>query len=244
MAVVVLNQLNWIDFQASRDFLWTQKSPQQALDALPVSPLGRDLSELAAPLRALCVDLAGEAYLQLKDAHRARLVYREHKRWEHVAFCSVALGDWASVRHAVEQLDSKHSWSVILESAAKGELQQWPSFLHLRNRLEGDIYTLYQLEAFDVLDNLLAYLSSFSQLNNEVFKLAGRTLITLGLHVQAGNLIKRAIEINPVDAESYYHRAQLYIACKQPRSARLLLKQVILMSPRYIPAYTLMNDLG
>lgn len=237
----LISALNWPDFDAARHALWVAQDPKRALKLLPASPLHQDISAMEAPLQRLCVDLAAEAYLQLGDAHRARIIFEKFEHWEGATFCSIALQDYeAGYATLCKHAESSHAlWVQVLYYGCLGQLSTWPTFLNLRNRLESDVARLYQLEGFTQLDNLLSYLNSFSQINPEVFKYTARCLMYLGLNVQAQPLFQRAIGLSPIDAEGYFHLAELQLATQENQHALLLLKQVKQMAPFYTPAWQL-----
>jgi tetratricopeptide (TPR) repeat protein len=228
------------DFQPAREALWIEKNPNTALQRLPINPLEQPVGSYSPPIQNLAIDLCGEIFMQRGDLARALLLFKKYARHEEVVICLVAQKKYAEAAAYCRSIPSEgsqyHPWRLTLMSTAQGNLNFWPSYLQLRNRLESDVHRLCQIKALDALDNLLAYVISFGLLNPEVFKLAGRTLMFNGFHVQAKRLLEQAIVTNPLDTEAYFHIAEFYKLGRKYPQARLMLKQVLLMNATYTPA--------
>ncbi|XVJ52247.1 MAG: tetratricopeptide repeat protein [Vampirovibrio sp.] len=238
--------LTWDSLTPSRQALWIEKNPKKALSLLPLNPLHASTSHIDPPLLNALVDLCATAYLDAQELQHATRLLHQYKRWEQAALGYLCQRQYLKAKEALQNLPkcSQISWADIVYRAASNQLDVWPSFLHLRNRLEGDLFLMYRFQAIDCMEQLMAYLGSFAQLNPEVYKLVGRTFMYSGLLTQAYNLFQRSVQMNPMDTENYYHLGQLYIETRQTKHARLMFQQVLAMNPDYTPASDLLQTLA
>ncbi|MEB3245474.1 MAG: hypothetical protein VKJ06_05760 [Vampirovibrionales bacterium] len=158
-------------------------------------------------------------------------------------------------------------WCGILLGLVSKQLQQYPTFLGVRNNLEMDVYYLYIAGQMALLENYLSYHEALATINLEAYKLAGRSLHYAGAQHWAHFLLTEGQRLCPQDAELYYHLAQYWQATAQktppaqaeasgekaPSSetrvqrcldeAELMLKQCLMMQPHFVPAADLLATL-
>ena len=237
--------LYWDALLPARHALFIQKDAHQALKLLPINPLLVNISNETKALQNALIDLATSAYIATGQLKEATLLWKQYGRFEQASLGFICLRQYALAREMIESLTPKRQayWAEVAFRACTNQLDVWPSFLHLRNRLEGDLMMLYRFKAFDGMEQIMGYLNSFVLLNPEVFKLVGRTFTYSGLLQQAYSLLQRSLEKNPMDAENYYHLAQLYLEMKQRSKAKMMLWQALAINPDYTPVSDLLHSL-
>ncbi len=243
--IEALPQLTWHDLQEARTALWLEGNPAKALKSLPVNPLKQDVTTLPVALKNVVLDVAITAHIELKQFENACFLMQTHQRWEPLILLQIGMRRVDVALQTLQHLPPKSSpyWGEHLLSISQNQLQLWPSFLQLRNRLESDIRTLFRMNALDAIDQLVGYLNSFSQLNPEVFKLVGRCFVYCELYPQAYHLLQHACRLNPLDAESYFHLGELYMRTSQKQKARIMFRQALMMNATYEPARMLLKKL-
>lgn len=131
-------------------------------------------------------------------------------------------------------------WEETLLTVVQQELSHWPHYLHLRNRLEEVVQELYHTQQPEPLDALLRYLEAFAQINGEVYKLVGRAFLYCGVWSLSLQLLHKALQHQPFDAETYYHLGEWYVANRQWVQAKRCLQQTLMIYPSYSPAQWLL----
>jgi tetratricopeptide (TPR) repeat protein len=239
--------VDWHSFTPAREAFWVQNDAQKALTLLPVNLDDHEqVALLPSKIQRMAVDLIGQLRVKTGLLDDAINLYTEHQRWEQATACALYQDNASLAVQFLEPLAQQGKttfWADILYCACTNQLSTWPHFLHLRNRLENDLTFFYLYNRLDYMDSLLAYLNSFAHLNPEVFKLAGRTLVYLGLREQGTYLLKQSLEQNPFDAENYYHLAECALLDGLDQDARRFLKQVCWINPAYTPARDLLHTL-
>ena len=237
--------LHWDALLPARQALFIQKDAQQALKLLPLNPFLVDVSHQSIAIQNALIDVASQAYLQTGQLKEATLLWKRYNRFEQASLGFICMRQYQLAREMIEALTPKRQayWGEVVFRTCSNQLDVWPSFLHLRNRLEGDLMMMFRFKALDCMEQMMGYLNSFSLLNPEVFKLVGRLFTYSGLLQQAYFLLQRSLEKNPMDPENYFHLAQLYLEMKQRNKAKLMLRQALAINPDYTPVQDLLASL-
>lgn len=236
----------WETLKLARKHLWQEGNPQAAI-ALLASLEGsfEHLWQWRLWQDSLC-----NAYVLMSDWQRLEGVAQ---RLQHPYFWGKALlrqgrlpqafGVWQACRSS--EAHPKHlCWEGLLEAICADTLLEWPAFLQLRNRSEESIGDLYLGQHWDGLNAFLSYVESLSQVNPELFKLVGRALLFAGESDTAYALLQRALAVNPMDAEVYYHLGQWYALQGRVAEGIAVLKQNQWIAPNYVPAADLLAELA
>jgi tetratricopeptide (TPR) repeat protein len=246
----VLERL-WREAMVARKLLWVERQLHQAATALKTllkeafTVKGDDYG--LATVRQLIVDTYSEALLQQGDLKALATLAATHKQpyWQgYASFLQGRMGlahkQWCHSSH----LSTKEtpSWEETVLAMAQLTLTYWPHYLHLRNRLEQTVTDLYRTQQLEPLDRVLSYLDSFAQVNGEVYKLAGRALLYQGEWGVSLQLLHKAVQQQPFDAETYYHLGEWYVANRQWESATRCLRQTLFIYPDYLPAQWLLHS--
>ena len=236
--VVALNQ--------ARAHLWQDRNPSACLKALPTWPQWQQQQGHKHLLHhPIWVDCMGQALMQSAQWAAAQQHYSYFKRWELAGLCAVAQNQLPqAITLWRQQLQHQpKAWPHSLQSLLQRNLQHWPSFLQLRCRLEYTLWVLYHSQQWPPLDLLLAYMDLLAQVNPEVYKLAGRTLLHCQQFSSAKVLLSKAQQAMVTDSENYFHLGQWYQASQQPSEAQRMFKQCLLMQPSYTPAKAALEQL-
>lgn len=233
------------DLLPARQALFVEKNARRALQLLPINPLEVEVFSQTLPVQNVLIDLASQAYLQTGQLKEATLLWKRYGRHEQACLGFICMRQYPPAREMITALTPKQQayWAEVVFRACSNQLDVWPSFLHLRNRLEGDLMLMFRFDALDCMEQVMAYLNSFALLNPEVFKLVGRLFTTQGLLQQAYYLLQRSLERNPLDPENYFHLGQLYLEMKQRHKAKLMLRQALLINAEYTPVQDLLASL-
>jgi len=237
--------LHWDALLPARQALFIQKDAHQALKLLPLNPLLVDLSHQSIPIQNALIDLASQAFLETGQLKEATLLWKRYNRFEQASLGFICMRQYPQAQEMLDGLTPKRQayWAEVVFRTCSNQLDVWPSFLHLRNRLEGDLMMMFRFKALDCMEHMMGYLNSFSLLNPEVFKLMGRVFTYSGLLQQAYFLLQRSLEKNPLDPENYFHLAQLYLEMQQRNKAKLMLRQALAINADYTPVRDLLASL-
>jgi tetratricopeptide (TPR) repeat protein len=237
--------LHWADLLPARHALFVEKDARKALQLLPIDPFFGGLSSQSIPFQNALIDVASHAYLQTGQLKEATLLWKRYGRFEQACLGFICMRQYQPAREMIAALTPKRQayWAEVVFRACSNQLNVWPSFLHLRNRLEGDLMLMFRFDALDCMEQVMAYLNSFALLNPEVFKLVGRVFTANGLLQQAYFLLQRSLEKNPLDPENYFHLGQLYLEMKQRHKAKLMLRQALSINAEYTPVQDLLASL-
>jgi tetratricopeptide (TPR) repeat protein len=236
---------HWEALLPSRQALFIEKDAYLALKLLPLNPFLVDVSNQSIAFQNALIDVASYAYLNTGQLKEATLLWKRYGRFEQASLGFICMRQYQLAREMLEALTPKRQayWGEVVFRACSNQLDVWPSFLHLRNRLEGDLMMMFRFKALDCMEQVMGYLNSFSLLNPEVYKLVGRVFTYSGLLQQAYFLLQRSLEKNPLDPENYFHLAQLYIEMKQRNKAKLMLRQALAINAEYTPVQDLLSSL-
>jgi len=237
--------LHWDALLPARHALFVQKDAQQALKLLPMNPFFVNVSNESIAFQNALIDVASRAYLSTGQLKEATLLWTPYGRVVQACLGFICMNQETMAHEMIKGLTSKSQayWAEVIFRTYKNQLDVWPSFLHLRNRLEGDLVMMFRFKALACMEQMMGYLNSFSLLNPEVFKLVGRVFTYSGLLQQAYFLLQRSLEKNPLDPENYFHLAQLYIEMKQRNKAKLMLRQALAINADYTPVQDLLASL-
>jgi hypothetical protein len=134
-------------------------------------------------------------------------------------------------------------WCATLLGLVNQQLMYSPSFLGVRNHTEMDVFALCQAGQMAFLENYVFYRQSLAMVNPEAYKLIGRALCYAGSAQWGLNILLEAQQHCPQDPEVYYHLAQAYFSLNEPKDAKLMLHQAIIMQPAYMPALDMLANM-
>lgn len=230
----------------ARQALWLENNPKRCLNRLADPTVRQALHQPGnAPVRQAYNELLGYALLQQNRYAEAGAHWQATGCWYLAGLAFVLAGQMEAARQAWAQVytERRNHWCVVLYGLLTRQLQLWPTFLQVRNHLELTITFLIRSGQNQCLQSLLSYIPWLAQVNQEAYKLAGRSLMQEGYMVEARPLLLKAQALFPMDAEIYFHLGQFYVRCHQPTEARLMLHQCLMMNPYYTPAKTLLQTL-
>lgn len=172
-------------------------------------------------------------YLTLEDDYQA-------------GYCAMLQGDLQKVQmHWGKILSKKPThWCVSLYGMITGQLRTYPTLFQIRNHMESDIANFITANQLGYLENMLTHVDLLTQLNLEAPKFAGRALLNAGWVERAGPFLLKGQKSLPNDPEIYFHLGQYSVAMDHAKEARMMLKQCLLISPTYLPAKELLNQIG
>lgn len=206
----------------------------------------RDVSELPLEtLEAELFELTAWACMHAGKPDWAEPVFVASKRWYGAGYAALLQQNEhqaAMYWHRYAEQHPNH-WGLCLLGFIQRKPTIAPTFLQVRNHLEADIKHLFQAQAWTYLENLLCYMDYLSQINPEVYKLIGRSLMHAGQLVQAQYLLIKGQKTLPNDPEIYFHLGQAYQACCNYKDSLLMVKQCLMMNPGYYPASELKQRL-
>jgi tetratricopeptide (TPR) repeat protein len=238
--------VSFAPLQPARKALFVDHNPIQCLmhlnDATLRSRLERS-AQVAGPQISLYVELCGYALMEQQHYSQAANHFAQVNKPYLAGYCAMLAGDLEFTRQQWQiQLGRRQShWCLHLFGLITAQLSSYPTFLQVRNHLEGDVAHLAQAGQDVSLTNLLAGLDTLAQSNPEAYKLAGRSLLNVGRLDEALPLLLKAQSVLPQDAEIYYHLGQYYQACHNGPEARLMLRQCLAINGHYTPARWLLN---
>lgn len=215
------------------------REAEKALKPILDEP-SRELSE-----RRAIYELMGLILRAQKRFEEAYSIYDKIDDAYQAGYCAMLLGDLPLVQHQWSKvlLTRSNHWCISLYGMVTQQLRSYPSLFQIRNHLESDIANLIDANQTTFVKNLLMHVDFLSQLNLESPKFAGRALMHAGWLDQAGPYLVQGQKLLPNDPEIYFHLAQYSLAQQHYKEANLMLKQCLLISPYYVPAKDLMQQL-
>lgn len=226
-----------------RDALFKENDTARAHSLLAALMHQRKLSGLekiaATELACLIERSRGNYQLALDQYHKI-------EDWYQAGYCAMLLGNLAQAQQYWTRLIQKRQnhWCLTLFGLVTRQLNCIPTTFQLRNHLESDIANLLHANRPEYLENLLTYTDFLGQINLEVFKFLGRSLMYAGWLKRAEPFMMKGQKTLPNDPEIYYHLGQLYHKQNRLEESALMLQQCLMITPSYTPARDLLNTLS
>lgn len=127
-------------------------------------------------------------------------------------------------------------WAACLYGMIARKLEFYPSFLQIRNQVEGDIMNLARAGQLSMVGNIVMHAQLMSEINYEAYKFVGRALLYSGMIQEASRFLLLGQRLLPNDPEVYYHLGQYYEMTQQFDEAKVVCQQCLMMNPTYLPA--------
>ena len=137
----------------------------------------------------------------------------------------------------------ENHWCVCLYGMITRQLQFYPTFLHVRNHVEGDIMNLAKAGQLTLVSNILGYTPMMAEVNYEAYKFVGRALLYSGMIHEAHKLLMLGQRLLPNDPEVYYHLGQYYDMTQHYDEAKVVCQQCLMMNASYLPAREMLDRL-
>jgi tetratricopeptide (TPR) repeat protein len=209
------------------------------------SELNRLLQQATTPLEEkITLELMALAFRKQQNYLSAITIYKQLGNAKLCGYCAFLQGNLEEATaywHLLESAYPRH-WYIALQQIATKQLQFYPSLLQIRNNLEADLANLIEAKQFQLLECMLSYVPSFSQVNLEAPKLAGRALLHGNYTAHAGQFLLLGQKTLPSDPEVYYHLGQYHAEMNNIEESILMLKQCLMISSTYSPARKLMQS--
>lgn len=135
-------------------------------------------------------------------------------------------------------------WSACLYGMIARKLEFYPSFLQIRNHVEGDIMNLAKAGQLAMVGNIVMHAQLMSEINYEAYKFIGRALLYSGMIQEASRFLLLGQRLLPNDPEVYYHLGQYYDMTQQFDEAKVVCQQCLMMNPTYLPAQEMLDRLN
>jgi len=227
--------------QPARDLLFKENNVQGAEEALKPH-----LDKSGNPTEQRAVgELMGLILRKQKRFEEALQLYENIRDDYQAGYCAMLIGNMPQVQTFWSRvlLERQNHWCISLYGMITQQLKTFPTLFQIRNYMESDIANLIDAEQRGYLDNLLQYVDFLTQLNLEAPKFAGRALLNAGWTDKAGGYLMKGQKALPNDPEIYFHLGQFGVALNHPDEARLMLQQCLMISPTYLPARELLNQI-
>ena len=233
-------------FSPAREALWLmpKSQPKQALEALqPTALKNVDFNDTAQD--QIYTELVTYAMFEQKRYLAAAEFCLKRHAFFLSGYAFLLNGQLKQCQQAWRYLakQCKQHWAFALLGLITSDVKQYPTFLQIRHYIEADIVNLHESGQLSYLNQLLRYSQWLAQINPEVYKLIGRSFLGLGELKRAEAYLLKGQQTYPQDAEIYFHLGQYYHAAEQPKVARLMLNQCLMINAHYNPARLLREQL-
>ena len=144
-----------------------------------------------------------------------------------------------------QSLDSpRASWGEILVNLIKNRcITVYPTFFQIRNFFEIDADFLIKNKKIDYVENLLGALEVFSNINQEIYKYAGRVMYENGLFTAALKYFEESKKIFYNDPELHFLLAKYWIKFNNYKEADFYINECLKLLPSYYPAQILKSKI-
>ena len=135
-------------------------------------------------------------------------------------------------------------WGYSLTQILQGNLINIPTFFQIRNFFEIDLNFLIKNEKIDYIEYLLGALEILSNVNPEIYKYAGRTMLANNLEVAALHYLESAKITLYNDAELHFMLANYYKKHNDINNVKYYVQECLKFAPNYVPALKLLENLA
>lgn len=135
-----------------------------------------------------------------------------------------------------ENDDVRAKWAVFLVSMINGCIDEYPTYLELRDFLEIDLNILIHYYKGDYVEKIVRYSDFMFSINPEIYKFIGRVFYNNDLLEQAIFFLNRAKNYFYNDPELHCMLAEIYYNNKEYEKAQECVKDCLDILPEYYPA--------
>lgn len=133
-------------------------------------------------------------------------------------------------------IDLRAKWAFYLVSMIKGSIEEYPTYLSLRNFLEIDLNILIHYCKGDYVEKIIRYSDFMYTINPEVYKFIGRVFYNNDLKEQAMFFLNKAKNYFYNDPELHYLLSFIYYNEKDYENSKKAAKDCLRILPDYFPA--------
>ena len=154
-------------------------------------------------------------------------------------YCHLLAGNLQEAENTWDELGDENSWLLwgrILIQALKGELEEYPTYLQLRNFLEVEMNIFFENGRFDFIEQILKSLDTFLEVNLECYKYIGRVFLNNKQPEKSLIFFLKFKEININAPEIQYLLAKNYMALNMRSLAEDAIEKCLQANPNYYPA--------
>ena len=154
-------------------------------------------------------------------------------------YCYLLLGNTDRAEEIWNDLGDENPWLLwgcSLIQILKGELQNYPTYLQLRNFMEVEMSIFLKFGKNDLFDKILGSLDVLKDINLECYKYVGRVLLNSGQARRALYYLSKFCDINFNDPEIQYLLAKCYVELGFTGLAHSAITNCLNIAPNYYPA--------
>ena len=154
-------------------------------------------------------------------------------------YCYLLNGELDKAEAVWDNLGEENSWLIwgrILIKTLRGQLDEYPTYLQLRNFLEVEMSIFIEHKRYDFIERILKSLDTFLDVNLECYKYVGRVFLNYGHPEKALVYFLKFKEISANDPEIQYLLAKNYMALDMPSRAEAAIQKCLQENPNYYPA--------
>ena len=161
------------------------------------------------------------------------------------AYLAIITDDLQAAELIFNGMDSPRArWGSILTGIIKNRvLNIYPTYFQIRNFFEIDTDFLLKNKKIDYVENLLGALELFSNINQEIYKFAGRVMYENKLYTAALKYLELSKKIYYNDPELHFLLSKYYLKIHQFKEAYFYISECLKLLPSYYPAQVLKQQI-
>ena len=166
-------------------------------------------------------------------------LYNQLKMSFEEGYCYLLLGNIDQAEIIWNDLGDENPWLLwgrSLIEILRGELQNYPTYLQLRNFMEVEMSIFLKFGRNDLFDKVLGALEVLKEINPECYKYVGRVLLNCGQARRALYYLSKFCDINFNDPEIQYLLAKCYVELGFTGLAHSAIANCLNIAPNYYPA--------
>ena len=144
----------------------------------------------------------------------------------------------------IKERDLRADWAILLIQFMKNYIQEFPSYLQIRNFLEIDLSLLLNAKKLDYVENIINAADIFFQINQESYKFIARVLLNHNYPTIAQIFLKRGVEYCYKDPELHFLYGSYYLLYNRTNKAKQEFEKSLEVLPEYYPAKMMLNKLN
>lgn len=166
------------------------------------------------------------------------------KSLEH-AYMAILDNDLDTALEVFKSLDSPRAkWGIALVDILKGYIEDYPTYFEIRNFLEIDLDFLLKNEKIDYVEQILGGMEILSDINQEVYKYAGRVMYENKLYKIAKEYLDKSKKLFYNDAELHFMYAKYHLEFRNFKDADYHINECLRILPDYFPAKSLKQQIN
>lgn len=229
----------------ARQQLFEQNHPDEARDTLITAIAAIDAKHPGWE-RRMAFDILAYAHLAAKRYEDAIDAFDNANNHYMSGYVMMLKGEVEAAYQRWQPLikTRENHWAACLYGMLTRQLQFYPTFLHIRNHVEGDIINLARAGQLTLVGNIIMHAQLMSEINYEAYKFVGRALLYSGMIQEASRFLLMGQRLLPNDPEVYYHLGQYYEMTQQFEEAKVVCQQCLMMNTTYLPAKEMLERLS